>query len=89
MSETRGPEIEFPCDYPIKVIGDYTEDFAHAVTRVLQEFDPAFDPATMTARPSRNSRFISVRVAFRATSESQIRELFEALKATGRVHMVV
>jgi hypothetical protein len=89
MSQTKGPEIEFPCHYPIKVIGDHAEDFAHEVTRVIQRFDPQFDPASMTAQPSRNSRFISVRVSFYATSESQIRELFEALKATGRVHMVV
>lgn len=89
MSQSKGPQIEFPCHYPIKVIGDHTEDFAHEVTRVLQRFDPDFDPTSMTAQPSRNSRFISVRVAFYATSESQIRELFEALKATGRVHMVV
>lgn len=89
MSQTKDPQIEFPCNYPLKVIGDHTEDFAQRVTQVLQRFDPGFDPATMTARPSRNSRFISVRVEIHATSETQIRELFEALKATGRVHMVV
>ena len=89
MSQTKGPQIEFPCHYPIKVIGDHTEDLAHEVTRILKRFDPDFDPASMTAQPSRNSRFISVRVTFYATSESQISELFQALKATGRVHMVV
>ncbi|MDN6322226.1 MAG: DUF493 domain-containing protein, partial [Halomonas sp.] len=34
-------------------------------------------------------RFQSVRITINATSEQQIRELFEDLKATGRVHMVV
>jgi putative lipoic acid-binding regulatory protein len=38
---------------------------------------------------SRNGRFQSVRVVIRATGEQHIKELFEALKATGRVHMVV
>jgi len=89
MTQTEKPTIEFPCDYPIKVIGDHSEDFAHEVTRVVQLFDPAFDPVTITAQPSRNSRFISLRVTFRAASEAQLKELFDALKATGRVHMVV
>ena len=89
MSQTKGPQIEFPCHYPIKVIGDHTEDLAHEARRIPKGFDPDFDPASMTAQPSRNSRFISVRVTFYATSESQISELFQALKATGRVHMVV
>ena len=89
MSEGQNPQIEFPCDYPIKVIGDHSEDFALTVTRVVQQFDPAFDPATLTAQPSRNGRFISVRVTLRATGEEQLQKLFAALKATGQVHMVV
>jgi len=83
MSQTKGPEIEFPCHYPIKVIGDHAEDFAHEVTRVIQRFDPQFDPASMTAQPSRNSRFISVRVSFYATSESQIRGVVRGTEGHG------
>ena len=89
MTEDQNRQIEFPCDYPIKVIGDYSEDFALTVTRVVQRFDPAFDPADLAAQPSRNGRFISLRITLRATGEDQLNELFAALKATGQVHMVV
>ena len=89
MTEDQNRQIEFPCDYPIKVIGDHSEDFALTVTRIVQQFDPAFDPADLAAQPSRNGRFISVRVTLRATGEEQLSELFAALKATGQVHMVV
>lgn len=89
MSEGQNPQIEFPCDYPIKVIGDHSDGFALTVTRVVQRFDPAFDPAHLTAQPSRNGRFMSVRVTLRATGEEQLQDLFAALKATGQVHMVV
>lgn len=89
MSEDQKPQIEFPCDYPIKVIGDHSEDFALTVTRVVQQYDPAFDPAALTAQPSRNGRFISVRITLRATGEEQLQNLFAALKATGQVYTVV
>lgn len=89
MTEGQKPQIEFPCDYPIKVIGDHSEDFALTVTRVVQRFDPAFDPANLSAQPSRNGRFISVRITLRATGEEQLKELFAALKATGQVYTVV
>ena len=50
---------------------------------------PDFDETTLEVVDSRNGRFQSVRVTIVATGEQQLSQLFNELKATGRVHMVV
>ncbi|WP_108444599.1 YbeD family protein [Halomonas denitrificans] len=83
------PKITFPCDYPIKVVGDAADDFAATVCQIVVRHDPDFDAEGIQVVPSRNGRFVSVRLTLRATGEVQIKALFGELKATGRVHMVV
>lgn len=83
------PKITFPCDYPIKVVGDADEEFVAMVCQTVTRHDPAFDPKDIQVVDSRNGRFQSVRLTMRATSEAQLQALFAELKASGLVHMVV
>ena len=85
----KSPKIIFPCDYPIKVVGDAADDFASVVCQIVTTYAPEFDASTITVVDSRNGRFQSIRLSIQATSEEQINQLFLALKATGRVHMVL
>lgn len=89
MTNPEQPVITFPCDYPIKVIGDMTPDFKDFVTRVAQRHDPQLSEASVSVNSSRNGRFLSVRLIIRATGESQISALFTELKESGRVRMVL
>ena len=83
------PKIVFPCDYPIRVLGDAADDYLAVVAEVVSRHAPEFDPACMTVKNSSKSRFMSVTLTIRATGESQLKALFEDLKATGRVKMVI
>jgi len=89
MTEQTPPVIEFPCDYPIKVIGDAADDFEHFVAAVIRRHDPSFQAEGINCQPSRNGRFTSVRLTLRATGQEQLQALFVELKASGRVHMVL
>ncbi|MCE8041785.1 DUF493 domain-containing protein [Halomonas daqingensis] len=83
------PSITFPCDYPIKVVGDAGEDFTATVCQVVLRHDASFDAESIEVVESRTARYLSVRLTLRATGEEQLKALFADLKATGRVHMVV
>lgn len=89
MSDPTPPKIEFPCDYPIKVVGDAAPDFKDFVIRTVTAHAPGLDESLIELNPSRNGRFISVRMTITATGEEQLQKLFEDLKASGRVHMVL
>lgn len=91
MNETpEAPKIIFPCvDYPIKVVGNNADDFYGFVVDTVKGFDPALDLQKVSVQDSRNGRFRSVRLKMLATGEEQLQALFEKLKASGRVHMVL
>ncbi|MGJ8513422.1 HP0495 family protein [Carnimonas bestiolae] len=83
------PKIEFPTDYPIKIVGDASDEFKAQMLAIVEQFAPGVDASTVSVQDSRNGRFRSLRVTIRATSEQQLKELFAALKASGHVHMVI
>ncbi|CAM3958896.1 UPF0250 protein DU506_13975 [Vreelandella rituensis] len=89
VAPAEKPEIVFPCDYPIKVVGNAADDFAATVCQIVIQHAPEFDATEMQVVDSRNGRFQSIRITIRATGEKQLKQLFVDLKATGRVHMVL
>ncbi|MFD2190326.1 YbeD family protein [Pistricoccus aurantiacus] len=83
------PKVTFPCAYSLKVVGDAGDDFVDLVTAIILRHDPTFDPADAQVVDSRNGRFQSVRLTINASGEAQLKALFDELKATGQVHMVI
>lgn len=89
MAEQTPPKIEFPCDYVIKVIGVAAPDFQEFVVAVVERHAPGITDADVSVTDSSKGRFSSVQLRIRATGEEQLKALFEELKASGRVHMVL
>lgn len=89
MSEPQPPRIEFPCDYPIRVMGDAAPDFRDYVIEVMTRHAGEIDLEQVSVRESRNGRYLSVTVTIIATGETQLRAIHTELKASGRVHMVL
>ncbi|MBZ2167206.1 YbeD family protein [Marinobacter sp. F4216] len=89
MSEPKAPKIEFPCDYVIKVIGNAAPDFTDFVVEVVERHAPGIDESRISVNESSKGRFSSVQLTIVATGEPQLKALFEELKASGRVHMVL
>lgn len=83
------PRIQFPCDYPIRVIGYRTVDFNARVLRIVREHAPDVVEADITVRDSREGGYCSLRLSFVATGEPQIRALHAALMAEPVVKLVL
>ncbi|MEO1829159.1 MAG: DUF493 domain-containing protein [Pseudomonas sp.] len=89
VNEPQAPKIEFPCQYPIKVIGTAGDDFAEVICGVVERHAPGIDTTTIDVKDSKNGRFLSLRLVITATGQEQLEALHRDLKATGRVHMVL
>ncbi|TVP57739.1 MAG: DUF493 domain-containing protein [Halomonadaceae bacterium] len=89
MTEQTPPLIEFPCDYPVKIIGDAEPDFESQVLQLVQQHVADFRPESLRRQPSRNGRFMSLRLVLPLTSEAQLQALFLDLKASDHVRMVL
>jgi uncharacterized protein len=81
--------IEYPSQFPIKVMGANVEGFAQAVARIAQQFDPGFDAATIQTRPSKAGKYLGVTITITATSREQLDELYRTLSTHPMVKVVL
>ena len=88
-NEVQMPKIEFPCVYPIKVMGLASATFERDVVAVIQRHAPGFSEADVRSRPSSNGNYLSVTVVIQATGTDQLNAMFQELKATPDVKMVL
>ena len=89
MTELEQSLIEFPCEFPIKIMGKTQAGFAQAVIEVVQRHAPEFDPSTLEMRPSREGRYLSLTCTVTATSREQLDELYRELCDHPMVTMVL
>ena len=96
MSETpestdprRDSLIEYPSQFPIKVMGLDGDNFVHEITKIAKEFDPFFDASTVELRPSSSGKYLGVTVTVTATSREQLDNLYRALTSHPMVKVVL
>ena len=82
------PRIEFPCDYPIKVIGVSSPEFRAAVIAIVKGFDPGLTDQKIAFRPSAGGNYESIKVSLVATGADQLASLFEQLQEVPGVKLV-
>lgn len=81
--------LEFPCEFPIKVMGRREDGFAQAVSEIVGRHVEDFQPSTLGMRASRNARFLSLTVTFTARSREQLDALYRELSGHPLVMMVL
>ena len=81
--------IEYPCRFPIKVMGAKVEGFAQAIVRVAQQFDPGFDESSIELRDSRGGNYLGITITVTATSREQLDELYRTLSTHPMVKVVL
>jgi putative lipoic acid-binding regulatory protein len=81
--------LEFPCAFPIKVMGRTQPGFAQEVVDVVQRHAPDFDPSTLEMRASKAGNYLSVTATVNAVSRAQLDDLYRELVRHPMVTMVL
>jgi uncharacterized protein len=81
--------LEFPTDFPVKIMGRRVEGFAQAMVDVVRTYAPDFDPVTLEMRTSKDGNYLSVTATIRATSREQLDDLYRALTAHPMVKLAL
>jgi uncharacterized protein len=89
MSETSVSLIDYPSDFPIKIMGPTHDDFASTMVAVVLEFDPTFHSGKMEMRPSAKGNYLALTVTVRAISREQLDNLYRALSSHPMVKVVL
>ena len=85
----RDSLIDYPSQFPIKVMGVNVDGFVHAVTSIARQFDPAFDASTVELRDSKGGNYLGITVTVTATSREQLDELYRTLSTHPMVKVVL
>jgi putative lipoic acid-binding regulatory protein len=81
--------LEFPCAFPIKIMGRRRDGFAQAIADIDVRHAPDFDPAALEMRTSSAGNYLSRTATVNATSREQLDELYRELVAQPMVAMVL
>lgn len=89
MSPESDTLLEFPCDFPIKVMGATRDGFAQAVVEIVLRHAPDFDVASVEMRPSKAGNYLSLTCTLRAKSKPQLDALYRELSGHPWVKIVL
>jgi len=75
------PLLQFPTDYPIKVVGRPSGEFRARVHAIMLRHVPGLDANKVSERLSENGNFLSISYLIVAESSEQVVGLVNDLKA--------
>ena len=81
--------IEYPCAFPIKVMGLQVEGFAQTMIELAQQFDPGFDAGSVERRSSKGGKYLGLTLTIAATGREQLDGLYLALSKHPMVKLVL
>ncbi|MBB6094392.1 hypothetical protein HNQ60_003273 [Povalibacter uvarum] len=85
MSDPKDTLFEFPCDFPLKVMGVRTDDFRSLVVGIVQKHVGPITPDRIVERPSENGKYLSVTCTIHAQSKAQLDAIYRELTSCERV----
>jgi putative lipoic acid-binding regulatory protein len=89
MNRAEDSLIEYPCDFPVKILGHTQAGFAQAVLEIVRRHAPEFDSATVEMKTSKKGKYLSLTCLIRATSREQLDALYQELCDHPMVVMVL
>ncbi len=81
--------LEYPCEFPLKIMGATRDGFAQAVLEVVQRHAPDFDGSTLEMKSSKHGKYLSITCTINATSREQLDALYQELCDHPMVVMVL
>jgi hypothetical protein len=77
--------FEFPCEFPIKVMGRDEQAFRSLTLAIVERHAGPLEPARISERPSRKGNFIALTYTIRAESRAQLDAIYTELTGSGVV----
>lgn len=89
MTDERETLLEFPCRFPIKVMGEAHSEFFEAVEACIARHVSDTEAVDVKRRESSAGHYVGVTITLTATSQAQLDALYRDLGACARVRMVL
>jgi putative lipoic acid-binding regulatory protein len=81
--------LEFPCDFPLKVMGRASEEFRALVRGIVECHAGILTQDRIAERLSRDGNFMSLTFTIRAVNREQLDALYRELTSAAEVLVVL
>ena len=86
---TKETLMEFPCSFPIKMMGHESPDFHRTVRQIVEKHTGPVDDDAIQSAQSRRGRFVSVTITILAKSQEQLDAIYRDATAHDDVLMAL
>ena len=77
--------FQFPCEFPIKVMGRDSESFRTLTLAIIERHAGALEPDRISERVSSKGRFVALTYTIQAESRAQLDQIYQDLTDSGVV----
>ena len=77
--ESKEPLLEFPCEFPIKMMGRIGDGFRETAVVLVEKHAGKIAEEAIKTSPSRKGNFVSVTVTIVAESQEQLDNIYRDL----------
>jgi putative lipoic acid-binding regulatory protein len=88
MSEQE-PVFEFPCKFPIKVVGKAAPTFEDTVMDIVRRHVPELTSESVRSTGSKKGKFVSLTITIIATGREQLDDIYRDLSSCENVLMAL
>jgi putative lipoic acid-binding regulatory protein len=81
--------LEFPCEFPIKIMGERRDEFSQLMLEIIMRHAPDFAATAVETKSSKTGKYLSLTCTIHATSREQLDDLYRELSAHPLVSMVL
>lgn len=71
----------FPCDFPIKIVGRANPEFEVVVLSIIRKHAPDLREGSLEFRSSKNGNYVAITVTVQATSKDQLDAIYQDLSS--------
>ena len=82
---TEESPLKFPCEFPIKAMGEARNDFDSLVVGIIRKHSPDLTEGAVRTRLSSGGKYVSVTVTVNARNRQQLDAIYMELTAHERV----
>jgi len=79
--------LEFPCHFPLKIMGAADGSFKETVITIVKKHIPEVHNDHVTERNSSNNKYLSLTITVHVTSREQLDAIYRELHASEHVLM--
>ena len=89
MEPIKTTLMQFPCDFPLKVVGKNSESFLDEMIHIIQKYFPLSVKEDFVTNLSKNHQYISITITLHVEDQKTLDALYMELSQHTDTHMVL